>query len=240
MKIVNPWIVLVALASWPALVHAQSFGSSMPRIDPNVDGSESMENVHPDQRFRRLGYASAQKGRTEDARRYYRTASRYGDKISQAALAELLWTGQGGDTDRALAYAWMDLAAERGTPYLLAKRETYWKDLAPEERERALSEGVAVYSEYGDVAAKPRLERILRKERTQVTGSRTGFMGTLDTYLMEPGTASGSRVIGQRYYADKYWKPDEYWKSQDELIDRQGRVHVGALEIPAEPTPATR
>lgn len=234
------WLVPVLVL--PALAQAQSAGVSFGQIvskeDPSVAASESLEDAHPDQRFRRLGYEAAQQGRTADARRYYRVASRYGDKISQAALAELLWTGQGGETDRALAYAWMDLAAERGTPYLLAKREAYWRDLTDDERGRALAEGRTVYAEYGDEAAKPRLERILRKERNQVTGSRTGFIGTLDAYLMEPGQASGSRVIAQRYYQDQYWKPEEYWKQQDRLIERQGKVHVGALEAPAEPPPS--
>jgi len=219
----------------PAAAQAQSFGQTAAVMeDPNVAASESLEDAHPDQRFRRLGYEAVQKGRTEAARRYYRTASRYGDKISQAALAELLWTGQGGEVDRALAYAWMDLAAERGTPFLLAKRERYWNELDEGQRARALHEGRAVYAEYGDAAAKPRLERILRKERLQVTGSRTGHIGTLDTYLMEPSQASGSRVMAQQYYQDKYWKPEEYWKSQDRLIERQGKVHVGSVEIPAD------
>ncbi|MDG2525416.1 hypothetical protein P6166_08630 [Stenotrophomonas sp. HITSZ_GD] len=234
-------LALPLLLALPFAAGAQSYGQmlgSSPRMDdPNVAASEAMEDAHPDQRFRRLGYEAAQKGRTEDARRYYRTASRYGDKISQAALAELMWTGQGGETDRALGYAWMDLAAERGTPYLLAKREHYWEQMDDGERQRALQEGVAVYSAYGDKVAKPRLERVMRKERTQVTGSRTGFVGTLDVYLMEPSTASGSRVIAQQYYQGKYWQPDEYWKHQDKLIERQGKVHVGAVEIPDE-TPA--
>lgn len=237
-KGVHVWALLPLLAL-PATAQAQFSQASTLMNTPEVERSEALEDAHPDQRFRRLGYEAAQRGRTEDARRYYRTAARYGDKISQAALAELLWTGQGGEADRALAYAWMDLAAERGTPYLLAKRERYWEQMDEGERQRALEAGLAVYSEYGDKVAKPRLERVMRKERTQVTGSRTGFIGTLDVYLMEPAMASGSRVIAQRYYQGKYWQPDEYWKSQDKLIQRQGQVHVGAVEIPDEaPAPA--
>lgn len=226
---------------YPLILLSLSFAAStqqMPlKVDRDVDASQAVEDAHPDQRFRRLGYEAAQKGRTEDARRYYRKASRYGDKISQAALAELLWTGQGGDTDRALGYAWMDLAAERRTPYLLAKRERYWSELSNAERHRALDEGLAVYQEYGDAVAKPRLERIMRNERNQVTGSRLGYLGTLETTLRESDGA-GSRVLAQQYYQDRNWKPDEYWKVQDKLIERQGKVHVGALEVPADPPPA--
>lgn len=207
------------------------------KVDRDIDASQAVEDAHPDQRFRRLGYEAAQKGRTEDARRYYRKASRYGDKISQAALAELLWTGQGGDTDRALGYAWMDLAAERRTPYLLAKRERYWSELSDAERHRALDEGLAIYKEYADAVAKPRLERIMRHERNQVTGSRLGYLGTLETTLRE-SDGNGSRVLAQQYYQDRNWKPDDYWKVQDKLIERQGKVHVGALEVPADPSSA--
>jgi len=226
---------------YPLILLSLSFAAAaqqMPlKVDRDVDASQAVEDAHPDQRFRRLGYEAAQKGHTEDARRYYRKASRYGDKISQAALAELLWTGQGGDTDRALGYAWMDLAAERRTPYLLAKRERYWSELSEADRHRALDEGLAIYKEYGDAVAKPRLERIMRNERNQVTGSRLGYIGTLETTLWE-SDGSGSRVLAQQYYQDRNWKPDEYWKVQDKLIERQGKVHVGALEIPADPPPA--
>lgn len=207
------------------------------KVDREVDASQAIEDAHPDQRFRRLGYEAAQAGRTEEARRYYRKASRYGDKISQAALAELMWTGQGGDTDRAMAYAWMDLAAERRTPYLLAKRERYWSELSEAERQRAVKEGVAVYQEYGDAVAKPRLERILRNERNKVTGSRLGFIGTLETNLVE-SDGTGSRVLAHQYYQDRNWKPEEYWKTQDRLLERSGSVDVGAAQKVIAPAPA--
>ncbi|HGM5925234.1 TPA: hypothetical protein ACKP5H_003249 [Stenotrophomonas maltophilia] len=53
----------------------------------------------------------------------------------------MLWNGQGGPADRALGYAWMDLAAERGTEWLVAQRERFWEALSPDERERAVREG---------------------------------------------------------------------------------------------------
>ncbi|UWX04086.1 hypothetical protein H1235_01015 [Pseudoxanthomonas sp. NC8] len=37
--------------------------------------------------------------------------------------------------------------------------------------------GKALLAEFGDDAAKPRLEKVLRKESRQVTGSRTGSVG---------------------------------------------------------------
>ena len=56
----------------------------------------------------------------------------------------------------------MDLAAERGTEWLVVQRERFWEALSADERERAVREGRALYAEFGDPAATPRLERELR------------------------------------------------------------------------------
>lgn len=105
---------------------------------------------HPDLRFRGLGMQARERGRHEEARIDFRNAARYGDKLSQAALADMLWNGQGGPADRALGYAWMDLAAERGTEWLVVQRERFWEALSADERERAVREGRALYAEFGD------------------------------------------------------------------------------------------
>ncbi|KAF1013304.1 MAG: hypothetical protein GAK31_03453 [Stenotrophomonas maltophilia] len=91
---------------------------------------------HPDLRFRRLALDARERGRDDEARTQFRNAARYGDKLSQAALADLLWNGQGGPADRALGYAWMDLAAERGTEWLVVQRERYWQAPLADERAR--------------------------------------------------------------------------------------------------------
>jgi hypothetical protein len=135
---------------------------------------------HPAEYFRELGLKAQQQGRYEQARKYFLRAAFYSDKLSQAILAEQYWQGQGSPIDRVLGYIWMDLAAERGTPELIALRESYWSRLNDVERQRVQEQGPALHSEYADVAARPRLDRELRREKNKVVGSRTGWDSNVD------------------------------------------------------------
>lgn len=204
--------------------------SKVADTDPSVTTSVGFETYHPDLRFRRLAVEARVQQRDGQAREFYLHAARYADKLSQGALAEMYWMGAGGDSDRALAYAWMDLAAERGAPLFLAFREKYWEQLSHPERERALREGTRLYADYGDAIAKPRLEKLLRKGRNQVTGSRVGWLGpNLKMYL--PGEV-GPR-IAETYYAEHFWQPRQYWAWQDQMIltpEKSGDVKVGPAE----------
>jgi hypothetical protein len=207
--------------------------------DAAVMGIHGFEDSHPDMRFRTLGIEARKQERFEQARANFRSAARYADKLSQAALAEMYWKGEGGPVDRALAYAWMDLAAERGTRWLLLIRERYWQALDPGERERAVREGQAIYAACGDAAAKPRLEHLLRVGRNSATGSRLGWIGNgLDIHntdsLADIGAGrSPALVSADAYYADRYWKPEAYWEWQDQILrtaPREGSVDIGQLQ----------
>src|SRR3546814_9324706 len=70
----------------------------------------------------------------------------------------------------------MDLAAERMYPSFVILRERYWKRLDAQQRRNAIERGQPLLAEYGDDAAKPRMERKLRIANHQVTGSRLGFI----------------------------------------------------------------
>lgn len=185
---------------------------------------------HPDLRYRKHGKEAQARGRFEDARRYYRLGARYADKLSQAALAEMWWNGQGGAQDRALAYAWMDLAAERGTGFLLGLRERYWAELEPDEQARALEVGPAVYAEFGDAVAQPRLERELRRGLLNVTGSHTGAVGGM---RMVARDARGMRYLEPDvFYRDEYWQPAQYWQWRDRQLEAAGRaIGTGSVEV---------
>ncbi|CRX67850.1 unnamed protein product [Stenotrophomonas maltophilia] len=176
---------------------------------------------HPDLRFRGLGMQARERGRHEEARNDFRNAARYGDKLSQAALADMLWNGQGGPVDRALGYAWMDLAAERGTEWLVVQRERFWEALSADERERAVREGRALYAEFGDPAATPRLERELRAGSMRQTGSRAGWNGAMRS---QGRGDAGARVLQpEKHQLARYWDPVAYRQWQDEELARSGR-----------------
>jgi hypothetical protein len=177
------------------------------------------------------------RGSYEYAARYFRWAARYADKPSQAMLGSMYWDGKGVPQDRALGYAWMDLAAERHYRILLAFRERYWHELSEDECKRAVEVGQPLYDEYGDAVAKPRLEVLLRRGLNQVTGSRTGFVGTMEIHIPGPG-GNPTVIDANQYYDPRYWKEKQYWAWADKgwKAPSKGVVNVGVLE----PVPAAK
>ena len=196
-----------------------------------ITQSESFLVGHPDLRWRTEGVESYGKGNFDKALKYFKRAARHADKPSAAMVGEMYWRGEGVPMDRALAYVWMDLAAERKYADLLARREVYWQQMTAEERDRALVEGAAVYAEYGDDVAKPRIVSALRRARSQTTGSRTGFVGALKV-MISTGGGGFMEVDGSQYYASKYWEPKEYFTWQDKVWADlpRGQVDVGDVE----------
>lgn len=192
-----------------------------------VQRSASFLAAHPDLKHRRAGLLAWEKGDAALAFRKFRRAARYADKPSQAMLAEMLWQGRGVERDRAEAYAWMDLAAERGQRLFALQRERYWSQLGAAQRERALAVGAGIHARFGDAVAKPRLERYLKKARYERTGSNVGFVGPLTIELNVDGKPV--KVHGETYYRAEYWEPGRYWAWTDAEFEARGTVEVGPL-----------
>lgn len=227
-------LLLLAVASTASTAQKRTPPPPDPTEDPLIIRAGFL-NAHPDLRYRLLGLERMKQGKHEDALKFFMRAGFYADKPSQGMVAEMLWTGQGQPQDKALAYAWMDLAAERGYAGFLGLRERYWAGLDEAERERALSEGQALYARYGDAAAKPRIATVLRRERKRMTGSRTGFAGNVQ--IMVPGPGGMEQIDGTKYYDPRYWDPDQYQQWHDAIWakPRVGRVTVGEIQAAAEP-----
>lgn len=220
-------------------------GEPRAQDDPDIVRSLGFLDAHPDVRFREQAREDYAAGHFTAALAEFRDAARYADKASQAMIAEMYWKGLGTHADRALAYAWIDLSAERGYPSLIAVREQYWAKLDAAERARAVDVGQAIYEEYGDAAAKPRLEREMREARLAVTGSHLGHVATLSVpssldlprghsarnggMFSNPGGSVGTSMDGTRYFDAKYWDPKQYWKWQDQQWrNADPHVEVGA------------
>jgi hypothetical protein len=205
-----------------------------PLQDPTADPlmlSAGFLAAHPDLQNRMRGLEAYEAGHYEEALKYYRRAAYYADKASQAMVAEMLWKGEGVTRDPALAYAWMDLAAERGYRGFLRFREQYWQALEEGDRERALDEGRAIYARYGDAAAKPRIAAVLRRALSQTTGSRLGSVGSLKITVPGPGGVPLT-IDGSTFYDPRYWDPKQYaqWHDRVWMDPRVGRVEVGETE----------
>ena len=218
-------------------VQGPTFAQGSKPTPPPPDPTESSSMVgagflsaHPDLRYRLLGMDEFKRGRYEDALRFFKRAAYYADKPSQGMVAEMLWNGQGTERDPVLAYAWMDLAAERGYAGFLGVRERYWNTLLEEQRARAINDGQALYAKYGDAAAQPRIATVLRRERRRTTGSRLGAVGNLQIYV--PGPSGFEQLDGSKFYDERYWDPQQYqaWHDSVWMKPRIGRVSVGELE----------
>ncbi len=197
---------------------------------------------HPNERHRLYAQKAAATGHWTDAAKAFRMAARYADKYSQHRLSLLYWHGVGVRADRVEAYLWADIAAERGYPQFLAIREKMWRELSPAQQTEVGRRGPALYAEFGDPAAKPRFALALGRGRTEVTGSRTGFVGFL-------GVRSGASLRGglpdladelelARFHSPSRNDPEKYW-AQESRVWKSGIVRVGEIEetAPAPPTP---
>lgn len=216
-------------------VHAAGQAPLDPLQDPLILRGEFLR-AHPDLNYRMLGMEALARGRHGEALRLFQRAARHADKPSQAMVAEMLWHGQGAAADRAQAYVWMDLAAERGYPAFIAKREQYWRDLDAAQREAAVEGGRAVYAEYGDKVARPRMAAALRRARLATTGSRTGQqVGNLEISVAGPGLAP-TVIEGARFYDPTFWDPDLYQAWHDATWGR--RLPPRAAAAPQATRPA--
>lgn len=197
------------------------------------DERTRMSRTFPNELWRLYGSDAAAKGDYGDAARHFRHAARYGDKYSQHRISLMYWHGAGVERDRALAYVWADLAAERMYPSFVVLREKMWMAMGKTERERALQLGQALYDEFGDEVAKPRLAQAIASSTRDITGSRTGFY---DERLQVIGTSRGHSLGGDLgnfdlspMYAAWRRDPVRYWAVED-TVWGQGKVEVGEVE----------
>lgn len=225
-------LAMLAFMAFPVVAAGVPEGnaSASSAKEKQIIGSDAFLDHHPDIKYRLLGLQAYEQGRFKLAWSHFRHSARYADKPSQSMLAEMLWKGEGVAMDRALAYAWMDIAAERGYPAMVGFRERYWAQLDAAQRQEAVARGQSVLGEFGDAVAKPRLEKLLERQRRRLTGSRVGFVGALQVHI--PGPGGMTVVSGDDYYADHFWKPEQYWRWQDLEWRKpgQGKVEVGPLE----------
>lgn len=212
---------------------APVFGDEGPHPSATIDPimmTSAFLSGHPDLRFRLLALQKRKEGKLPQAFDFFQRAAYYGDKPSAGMIAEMLWDGTGTAQDRAAAYAWMDLAAERGYEGFLDLRERYWAGLSDVDRQRAVVVGQDIYARYRDAVALPRIARALRFERRKMTGSRTGASANLR--ILVPSPDGGTEEIeGSRFYDERYWDPTQYQQWHDSIwrTPRVARVDIGSL-----------
>jgi hypothetical protein len=245
MLLFRALLLSLALAALPVPADAQSSPKPLPK-DPTADPvliAAGFLDGHPDLRFRLAGLEAYGKKDHARAFKLFRQAGYYSDKPSQAIVGEMLWIGLGAPQDRALAAIWMELAAERGYASFLEKRDHYLAALTPAEQARMRQQRNPVRAEYGDAVAERRLERVLRRERAKMTGSRVGSLAN-PVQILVPGHGS---IDATRFYDPQFWEPSQYrqWHDDFWMELKMGQVKVGELEtvqdgqaLPPSATPA--
>ena len=222
--------LLIAAVASPAIGSDQADGG-IDSKDRSVMSTRTFLNAHPDLKYRYEGWVAYEAGDYGRALEHFREASRYADKASQGMVAEMLWQGRGVPVDRSMAYAWADLAAERGYPAFLRLREQYWRQLSEADRARALREGQALLPEYADAAARPRMARFLVKAEQSRKRSSMSIGRPREIRFPAPGGGMASIPI-HRFLAPKFWDPVQYqaWQDQIWIAPPKGEVDVGDVE----------
>lgn len=227
-----PFLALALCAATPAFALQPLEPAAellAPRLDTlsftQLDRAEALGRDHLNELWRVRALRELKLEDSREALEDFRRAARYADKFSQHSLSLMYWHGVGTEADRALAYVWADLAAERGYRDLLLVREKMWMEMDADDRARALEIGPALYADYGDEVAQPRMEQWLRRARADITGSRLG--ASADRVKLEyPSGRVGVR--GRDLFDSDRWDPDDYWQAED----RQWRGKV--IVLPAE------
>lgn len=217
----------LAVAAQAGSADAPSAGDKFRQIDQALRLAEG----HPNEEHRLYALRAYAKGEVRLAAEQFRLAAGFADKFSQHRLSLMCWNGEGVARDPVIAYVWADLAAERGTPNLLANREKMWGKLSAAEREQVGKIGPDYYAQFGDTVAKPKQIAEMRRFANRRTGSRVGWNGSrLDVSVPQSGDISqtdASVPIGDAdlYGADRT-NPERYWRIQDAIL-AGGTVEVG-------------
>lgn len=188
-------------------------------------------NAHPDLKHRTEGWLAYDAGDHVLAMAEFKRAALYADKLSQAMVAELLWKGLGVEVDRAAAYAWSDIAAERGYPTFVRLREQYWAQLDALERARAVDVGNALLADYADAVARPRMAQFLKRAVQHDRFSSVSLRPPREVRVPD-SSGNMTRIPAHRFYAGQHWDPVQYqaWHDAQWMPSREGRVDVGNVE----------
>lgn len=244
MKSTSRWLLGLALCAL-----AQSAAMAADKNDEiSAETLAAMQRSstigHPDEQGEYAGMAKYARGDYVGAMKDFMYGARYGDKLSQLSIGLMYLNGEGVQKDPVTAFAWVAIAAERKYPQFLATRDQIWTNLDAGQREQAKALVEQLYAQYGDVYAKPRMERALRYGLQDLTGRNMGYQAASivrttapETYRLPCAapTIDNAPVegCGQEHFAKARWSPNDYFKARDGVWT--GTVTVGGMETDTTP-----
>ena len=153
----------------------------------------------PDQADLVRGARSLQDGFETDAYDKFLRAAELGNKEAQKSIGLMYIKGIGVEKDWASAYAWLKLAGNHGDPKIIAARDEVWGTLREDEKAAANQRYEQIKEHYGDYVALKRRQEWVRKQKREVTGSRTGRVGALRIQVAD-ATGYNWELSGVEYY----------------------------------------
>lgn len=152
----------------------------------------------------RQGRQDYQSGNYTGAFWHYMNAAVWADKFAQYNIGVMYLRGEGVEFDPVRAWAWLELAAERGYPDMVLAADDLYR-LLDEEQQR---EGRRILEDdllpdYGDAVRIKATARRMERERRQATGTRTGSKAALSALRIIDG--SGITRRGDEFYDPAKW-----------------------------------
>jgi hypothetical protein len=173
-------------------------------------------------------------GDVASAIRDFERAARYADKPSQFALGVIYLKGEGVPRDRALAFAWLDVAAERDYPEVVEQRDLLWAQMTDGERAAGELLSSRLFKRYGDAKAKPRhRSKTMAALQHSLGKSKSVRDDVIVTDLMNCSAGvvdlrRGNPCAEREFFAHRF-DPERYWAVQDANWGRGGVVDVGPV-----------
>lgn len=235
------WALLLALAGSASWAAGEDGGTSSEpeQVAQTLEAMKSASTWgHPDLFGMTVGMRRYADHQYRAALHYFEIGARYADKLSQLSIGLMHLNGEGTPKNPALAYAWLDLAAERGYPSFVATRDGLKVRLTPAQLTEAMALRAALAERYADAVAKPRMALELRWGQMQITGSHTGFdsgVGQVTGIHCGPALIIGGRAAPQMgcgafnpFLQKENWQPSLYFATRDR--EWMPNVKVGAPE----------
>ncbi|MEM1089055.1 MAG: hypothetical protein AAF552_00225 [Pseudomonadota bacterium] len=143
-------------------------------------GDRVMQGIqdYPDIVHYRAAVRSYKDGFNTHAREQFQLAAGWGNKEAQFNLALMHFAGIGVTVDRVKGAAWALLADERGDGRFRKTRREIMGLLAPEEKQAALDLARELKNDFGDFQALEKRAKWVRKQKRELTGSRTGSLAS--------------------------------------------------------------
>jgi hypothetical protein len=222
----------IAALAFLFLTCLSAFAATDPAKDPEVQKTlTAMRHAttwfHPDLYGMTQGMQDYAAHDFALAIKHFEFGALYADKLSQLCLGLMYLNGDGVAKDPAKAFAWLELAAERGYPQFVATRDEVAKtlNLLQLERAKKIHEHLAI--RYADAVAKHRMAVQLRQGMMNITGSHTGFDSGLVQATTHPRHCGQALIIGGRmvpqmgcgamneFLAKDNWEPKLYFAARD-------------------------